>query len=216
MTTTDQPDEHMSRESDPPNTEHDETLGRDAMNEEEIHAMWVIAPTPLVSHIHLEDYNPDWQKLFQREAVRIQATLREQVLTIEHVGSTSVPRLAAKPRIDILLVIPNSADESTYVPALEAAGYRLVIREPGWYEHRVFKGPDTDINLHTISQGCPEIEKMLLFRDWLRSHSDDRELYEQTKRDLARRDWMYTQQYADAKTEVVEAILARARKGTIE
>jgi GrpB-like predicted nucleotidyltransferase (UPF0157 family) len=137
--------------------------------------------------------------------------LGDRVLLIEHVGSTSVPGLAAKPRIDMLLVVPNSADESTYVPALEAAGYVLAIREPDWYEHRVFKGPDMDINLHVFSPGCPEIDRMLLFRNWLRSNTSDRELYERTKRELARKDWKYTQNYADAKTEVVEEIIARAQ-----
>ena len=88
---------------------------------------------------------------------------------LEHAGSTSVPGLAAKPRIDIMLAVPDSADEPSYVPALEAAGYVLRIREPDWYEHRVFKGPDTDVNLHVFSAGCPEIARMLLFRDWLRT-----------------------------------------------
>ena len=88
----------------------------------------------------------------------------------------------------------------------------LRIREPDWHEHRVFKGPDTDVNLHVFSPGSPEIERMLLFRDWLRGNPFDRQLYERTRRELARREWKYTQNYADAKTEVVEEILARAKK----
>jgi GrpB-like predicted nucleotidyltransferase (UPF0157 family) len=131
---------------------------------------------------------------------------------IEHVGSTSVPGLAAKPRIDVLLVVADSADEPAYAPPLEAAGYVLRIREPDWHEHRVFKGPDTDINLHVFASGSPEIERMLLFRDRLRTNVSDRQLYEQTKRRLAEKQWRYTQNYADAKTEVVEEILARARQ----
>ena len=123
-----------------------------------------------------------------------------------------MPGLAAKPRIDVLLVVPDSANESTYVPALEAVGYVLRIREPDWYEHRVFKGPDTEVNLHVFTQGCIEIDRMLRFRDWLRSNDSDRELYERTKRELARRDWTYTQNYADAKSEVVEEIIGRARR----
>jgi GrpB-like predicted nucleotidyltransferase (UPF0157 family) len=134
------------------------------------------------------------------------------VLLLEHVGSTSVPGLAAKPRIDILLGVSSSADEAAYVPALEASGYVLRIREPAWHEHRLLKGPETDLNLHVFSQGCPEIDRMLRFRDWLRSHDADRELYARTKRELARRDWKYTQEYADAKTAVVEEILARAQR----
>jgi GrpB-like predicted nucleotidyltransferase (UPF0157 family) len=132
------------------------------------------------------------------------------VLRLEHAGSTSVPGLAAKPKIDMLLVVANSADEPAYVPDLEAAGYRLKIREPGWYEHRMFKGPDLDLNLHTFSAGCEEIDRMLLFRDWLRAHPADRRLYERTKRELASREWQYTQNYADAKSAVVAEIMARA------
>jgi GrpB-like predicted nucleotidyltransferase (UPF0157 family) len=181
------------------------------LTEEQLRAIHVGELTPLVGPIQIVDYDPEWPRLFEREAERIQAALEERVLLIEHVGSTSVPVLAAKPRIDILLVVAASADESAYVPALEATGYVLRIREPDWYEHRVFKGPDTDVNLHVFSPDCPEIERMLLFRDWLRSNADDRQLYERTKRELARLDWKYTQNYADAKTKVVEEILARAR-----
>jgi GrpB-like predicted nucleotidyltransferase (UPF0157 family) len=108
------------------------------------------------------------------------------------------------------MVVPDSADEAAYVPDLEAAGYRLVIREPDWHEHRVFKGPDTNINLHTFSPGSPEVARMVGFRDWLRTHPDDRELYEQKKRELATQTWAYVQNYADAKTEVVEDIVRRA------
>jgi GrpB-like predicted nucleotidyltransferase (UPF0157 family) len=107
--------------------------------------------------------------------------------------------------------VVDSADEPAYVPAMTAVGYVLRIREPDWYEHRLFKGPDTDINLHVFSAGCPEIDRHLLFRDWLRRDAADRALYARTKRELAQRAWKYTQHYADAKTQVVEAILARAR-----
>ena len=183
--------------------------------EEQIRAAHVGELTPLVGPILIVDYDPEWPRLFEREAERIQAALGERVLLIEHVGSTSVPALAAKPRIDVLLLVTDSADEPAYVPALEAAAYVLRIREPDWYEHRMFNGLDTDINLHVFSPGCPEIDRMLLFRDWLRSNASDRRLYERTKRELARKDWRYTQNYADAKTAVVEEILARAR-GNVE
>jgi GrpB-like predicted nucleotidyltransferase (UPF0157 family) len=94
---------------------------------------------------------------------------------------------------------------------MESAGYVLRIREPEWHQHRLFKGPDTVINLHVYSFGCPEIDKMLMFRDWLRANDADRELYERTKRELAEQTWKYVQNYADAKTAVVEEIVARAR-----
>lgn len=160
--------------------------------------------------ILLADYDPSWPAMFAREAERIRQALGEDVVRLEHVGSTSVPGLVAKPRIDILLVVHDSSDEPSYVPALKSGGYVLRIREPNWYEHRVFKGPDTDVNLHVFSPGCIEIDRMVGFRDWLRTHAEDRALYERTKRDLASRSWRFVQNYADAKTEVVEQILARA------
>jgi GrpB-like predicted nucleotidyltransferase (UPF0157 family) len=132
-------------------------------------------------------------------------------LQIEHAGSTSVPGLAAKPIIDLLLRVTDSADEEAYVPALEAGGYVLRIREPDWYEHRMFKGPDTDINLHVFSSGCPEIGRMLIFRDRLRSNAADRDLYARTKLALAQEEWKYVQNYADAKTAIIEEIIARIR-----
>jgi GrpB-like predicted nucleotidyltransferase (UPF0157 family) len=160
--------------------------------------------------IELVDSDPAWPALFAREASRIRVLLGERVLLLEHAGSTSVPGLAAKPIIDIVLGVADSADEAAYVPAMEAGGYVLRIREPDWHEHRVFKGPDTDMNLHVFSAGSTEIARMLAFRDWLRSHDEDRLLYERTKRELAAREWMYVQHYADAKTEVVAAIMERA------
>ena len=181
------------------------------MTEDEIRAAWVTEPPRLVGRIKVADYDPAWPRLFQREAERIRAVLGQRVVQLEHVGSTSVPGLAAKPIIDILLVVPDSGDEPAYVPDLEAAGYVLVIREAEWQQHRVFKGPDTDVNLHVHSPGSPEIERYLRFRDRLRSDLADRERYQRVKRELAQRDWRYVQQYADAKTAVVEEILARAR-----
>jgi len=160
--------------------------------------------------ITLVEYSVEWPALFIREVERVRAILGTRVLMLEHVGSTSVPRLAAKPIIDMILALADSADESAYVPAMESAGYVLRIREPEWHQHRLFKGPDTNINLHVYSFGCPEIDKMIMFRDWLRSNDADRELYERTKRDLAKQTWKYVQDYADAKTSVVEEIVARA------
>jgi GrpB-like predicted nucleotidyltransferase (UPF0157 family) len=182
------------------------------MTEAQIEAATIGAPAVLNQPILIVDYDPGWPQLFEREAARIQSVLGHRILSIEHVGSTSVPGLAAKPRIDILLVVANSADEAAYVPALEAAGYVLHIREPDWNEHRMLKGPDTDVNLHVFSQGCTEIEQMLLFRNWLRGNPEERLLYEQTKRNLARQSWKYLQNYADAKSGVVGEILARAQK----
>jgi GrpB-like predicted nucleotidyltransferase (UPF0157 family) len=184
-----------------------------AQREAEIRAAWTVEAPRLDGKVRLVDYDPNWPILFEREGQRIRGALGSEVIDLEHTGSTSVPGLAAKPIVDMLLVVPNSAHEPAYLPALEAAGYRLVIREPDWFEHRVFKGPDTNVNLHVLSEGSPETVRILAFRDWLRTHDDDRQLYERTKRELADREWAYIQNYADAKSEVVEQILARALAG---
>ena len=191
--------------------EQDRAALRAPMTEEQLRAVQVGELVPLAGQIHLADYDPQWPRLFEREAERVRAALGDRVLLLEHVGSTSAPGLAAKPRIDMLLVVADSADEPAYIPALEAAGYVLRIREPDWYEHRMFNGSDMALNLHVFSAECPEIDRMLHFRNWLRSHESDRQFYERTKRKLARQDWKYTQNYADAKTAVVEEILARVR-----
>ncbi len=160
--------------------------------------------------IVLVDYDDVWPVRFEREARHIRTALGARVLLIEHAGSTSVPGLVAKPIIDIVLAVPDSSNEDDYVPALEAEGYALRIREPDWYEHRVLKKTDPSVNLHVFSADCPEIDRMVAFRDHLRANQADRELYERTKRELASQHWEYVQDYADAKTEVVEEIIARA------
>ncbi len=185
---------------------------RQNMNEAELQAVHLVPAKPLNGPVRLAEYDPNWPRLFEREAARVRKALGDKVLLLEHVGSTAVPGLAAKPRIDMLLIVADSSDEARYIPALEAAGYVLHIREPNWHQHRTLKGPDIDINLHVFSRGCPEIERMLLFRDWLRAHQEDRALYEHTKRELAKREWKYTQNYADAKSAVVEEIIARAQE----
>lgn len=161
--------------------------------------------------ICLVEYDPEWPHHFQSEVHCIQAALGDRALRIEHTGSTAVPGLPAKPVIDIVLAVADSAQEAEYVPPLERAGYQLQIREPDWYEHRLLQKAAPEVNLHVFSMDCPEIERMLAFRDWLRITPGDRDLYAHCKRDLAQRQWKYTQDYADAKTAVIEEILTRAR-----
>jgi GrpB-like predicted nucleotidyltransferase (UPF0157 family) len=185
------------------------------MTEDQIIAATVGERQSLNSTIYLAPYDPAWPSLFTRLAKQIHEALGDAILLLEHVGSTSVPGLSAKPIIDMVLEVADSSDESSYVKPLEEKGYTLRIREPDWYEHRLLKPPEVEGNLHVFSAGCEEIERMLLFRDWLRIHADDRLLYEETKRELAARTWKYTQNYADAKAEVVQEILARARRSQI-
>jgi len=182
-------------------------------SEELLRAVTIGELAVLAGPVQLADYDPEWPVLFERLAADIRSALGDRVRLLEHAGSTSVPGLAAKPVIDIVLAVADSADEASYVPALEALGYVLRIREPDWFEHRVLKLMDPAVNLHVFTDGASEIAKMLDFRDWLRTHDDDRLLYESTKRELAAREWKYVQHYADAKTEVVEGIIARSTGG---
>lgn len=178
--------------------------------EQRIRAATIGEPERLAGLIELVVYDPTWPWQYEREAQHVRTTLGERALRVEHVGSTSIPGLAAKPIIDMLLVVADSSAEASYVPSMEQEGYTLRIREPDWFEHRLFKGPGANINLHVFSAGCTEIGRMLGFRDHLRSDAADRGLYERTKQELAARRWNYVQEYADAKTEVIETIIGRA------
>jgi GrpB-like predicted nucleotidyltransferase (UPF0157 family) len=160
--------------------------------------------------IVVADYDPAWSERFRREEARIRAALGEGALLVEHIGSTSVPGLAAKPIVDVLLVVEDSGDEGSYLPAMEGAGYVLRVREPDFDEHRMFRTPERDVHVHVFSAGFQEIERYLLLRERLREDEADRELYARTKRELAKRDWPSMQHYAEAKTEVIEGIITRA------
>ncbi len=180
------------------------------IDDEKLKEITIGERVPHNAPITLSEYDPNWPIMFQQETTKINSALGAKVLLLEHVGSTSVPGLIAKPKIDILLVVEDSADEPSYVPLLEKQGYILRIRESDWFEHRLFKSPDIDINLHVFSSGCPEITRMLSFRDHLRSNEQDREIYAKAKRELAKKTWKYIQNYADAKSDVVEQILKRS------
>ena len=192
----------------------DTNVNRDestALDDEYLRTATVGELVPLTERILLVEYDSRWPDRFEGEAKRIRTVLGEHALRVEHVGSTSVPGLIAKPIIDIVLLVTDSRNELAYAPALETAGYQLRIREPEWNEHRMFKGAAGDVNLHVFSAGCPEVDRMVTFRDWLRANAGDRELYAQSKRVLAQTDWKYTQNYADAKTAVIQQILCKAQ-----
>jgi len=181
------------------------------VDEEQILAVTVGEPSPTYREVVLIEYDPEWPRWFERAEKQIRGALGDAVLQLDHVGSTAVPGLAAKPLIDINLVVADTTDEPAYVPKLEAAGYVLRIREPDWYEHRLLRGQDPPVNLHVFPPNCEEVERMLVFRDWLCANEADRKLYARAKHELAAKEWKYVQNYADAKSKVVQEILARAR-----
>ena len=149
------------------------------------------------------DYDPAWPERYRREEAKIRAALGGAALSVEHIGSTSVPGRAAPPLVDILL-------EASYLPALEEADYVLRVREPDLDEHRMLRTPEKDVHVHVYSAGSPEIGRYLLLRERMRKDEGDRELYARTKCELASKEWPSMDHYADAKTEVIEGILARA------
>jgi GrpB-like predicted nucleotidyltransferase (UPF0157 family) len=159
--------------------------------------------------IVIEDYDPAWVDRFAAASSLLNEILGGLIISIEHVGSTSVPGLAAKPIIDIDLLIEDTAQESRYIPALERRGYRLVLREPWWHGHRMLVSPAEDVNLHVWPQIAPEPIRHRLFRDWLRSHPEDRDLYATTKRRLARDTAHQPGDYSLAKNDVIDDIYGR-------
>ena len=156
----------------------------------------------------IADYDPGWPLRFERERDRIAARLGQEMRRIEHIGSTAVPGLAAKPVVDILATVPDVGDERAYQPAIEALGFELRVLEP---THRAFRTPERDVNLHVWGDDDPEVERHLVFRDHLRLNPNDRALYELTKRELAAQEWPDINYYADAKNAVIADIMERAR-----
>ncbi len=154
--------------------------------------------------------DPDeaWPRRFEVLRERLLAALGTSALHVEHIGSTAVPGLAAKPIVDVLVTVPDVEDEAAFVPQLERAGFVLRVREP---EHRMVRTPERDVHVHLYEPGHPAVSAYLDLRDWLRVDADDRALYESTKRRLASREWTDMNEYADAKTDVVHEILGRAR-----
>ena len=166
------------------------------------------APEPVV----IVDYDPSWPARYDSVAERLRAALGEAVLALDHVGSTAVPGLAAKPVIDVDLTVADSADEAAYVVALESAGFALAIREPGWHEHRLLKFDEPRANVHVFSPDCPETLRHLMFRDWLRGHPDDAAKYLDAKREAATEATAageHVMDYNQRKEAVIHEIYAR-------
>lgn len=142
-----------------------------------------IEGAPQKEKIEVVEYNPEWPSLFIKQKSRIQNALGSVVISINHVGSTAVPGLPAKPVIDIDLIVAHPENEQLYVPLLEELGYQLTIREPSWYQHRMLRLEQPRVNLHIFALDCPEHIRHILFRDWLVSHPEDKELYQNVKKE---------------------------------
>jgi GrpB-like predicted nucleotidyltransferase (UPF0157 family) len=173
---------------------------------------WVPGAAPATG-IDMADPDPAWPRWYDNLAGRIREALGWRVLHLEHVGSTSVPGLPAKPVIDIDLTVADPAREAGYVPALEKIGFRLVIREPWWYQHRSLVSDEPRCNLHVFGYDSPELVKHRIFRDWLRGDPDDRDRYAAAKRQAAveaNAGGEHVMQYNARKQQVIRDIYHRA------
>lgn len=163
--------------------------------------------------ITVVDPDPAWAGWYDVLAARVHSALGARVLTLDHIGSTSVPGLAAKPVVDIDLVVADTTDEAAYVPPLAGAGFVLHAREPWWGEHRLFRAADPACHLHVFPPEHAAPWRDRVFRDHLRRSPDDRDLYARAKREAsaastaAGEDGM---QYNRRKQDVVRAIHHRA------
>jgi GrpB-like predicted nucleotidyltransferase (UPF0157 family) len=145
---------------------------------------WV-GPPRAPSEIVISEYDEGWPRLAAIEIHRIAAALGDLQVNLEHVGSTSVPGLPAKPILDIDLTVPDPTDEGAYIPQLESAGYEFRFRERVWHEHRFLRRDGPQVNLHVFGPESPELVRHRLLRDWLRAHPDDAAAYAAVKRHSA-------------------------------
>jgi GrpB-like predicted nucleotidyltransferase (UPF0157 family) len=162
--------------------------------------------------ILIAEYDPAWPARFAQEEHRLREALGPLALRVEHVGSTSVPDLAGKPVIDIQVSVANLSTLAPYQRPLESIGYTLATI-PFPYFHRPSDWPHTH-HVHLREAGSRDELRTLAFRDWLRSHPDDRNAYELLKRALAvDADTNSAEgrfRYSDAKTQFIRAVEHRA------
>lgn len=159
--------------------------------------------------IVIEPYNPAWPGAFESHRRRISEALGAVARRVDHVGSTAVAALAAKPIVDIQVSVGDVEDEASYLEPLVSAGYRLRVRE---LEHRMFRTPDLDVHVHVCEAGSDWERRHLLLRDWLRQSADDREAYADLKIRLQRQDWETMNHYADAKSALIAEMMVRAEQ----
>ncbi len=173
---------------------------------------WVSGAAPGIG-LEVSEPDPAWPRHYDDLAGRIRDALGWRALQLEHVGSTSVPGLPAKPVIDIDLTVADPDREERYLRPLERIGFRLVIREPWWYGHRALRASEPSCNLHVFGFDSPELVRHRIFRDWLRGNPAERDLYAATKRQAASESnahGEHVMQYNARKQQIVREIYHRA------
>lgn len=165
--------------------------------------------------VAISPYQESWPKTFTRVADRMASVLGSKALRLEHVGSTSVPGLAAKPIIDILLEVSDPADEASYLPALESLGFTLLFRQPRWHGHRFLfvEEKEAEVNVHVHRKGCQIAADFLTFRNFLRDNEGARTEYVEAKQkaaDTSNGEKGGRLRYQREKAEVLNRLKARA------
>jgi GrpB-like predicted nucleotidyltransferase (UPF0157 family) len=176
------------------------------------HSPWVGGVQP-TSEITIADPDPAWPTWYLDLQQRIRDALGARALQVEHVGSTSVPDLPAKPVIDVELIVADPDDEASWLPALESAGFALRVREPWWYGHRMLRSEHPAANVHVFGPDSPEPWRQRIFRDHLRRDAADRVRYGAVKRAAAAEAVArgeHVQQYNLRKEQELRRIYARA------
>ena len=159
--------------------------------------------------IVIEAYSSVWPELFEEHRRRITEALGAGACRVDQIGSTAVAGLAAKPIIDVQVSVPDVEDESSYLARLEAAGYRLRVREMG---HRMLRTPELDVHIHVCDSGSDWERRHLLLRDWLRESAADRQAYAALKIELQGQDWETMNHYAEAKSMLIAEMTIRAER----
>lgn len=176
---------------------------------------WVIPPdTKPVSIVEPRD---SWQKDGEALIQQIRDAIGPRAIRLDHIGSTSVGGMPAKPIIDVDLTIADPSKEEEWLPQLEDTGLILTVREPWWFHHRMLETPERDAHIHVFGPDSAEPLKHLVLRNWLRESEEDRQLYAQTKRDAAAETVARGEtlnEYNQRKQEVLRAIYQRAFQGS--
>ncbi len=166
--------------------------------------------------VELVEYDPSWPEKFQREKKKIMEAIGKYVVTIDHIGSTAIPFIIAKPVIDIQIGVKTLRDAVHCIPKLEKLGYEYLASieslEPN---RRLFRKPAEGKKkylLHMWEHQTEEWENFLLFRDYLREHTETAKEYEFVKKHMAKRFPENEVAYSIGKEGFIQVILQRAKK----
>lgn len=163
----------------------------------------------------VEEYNPHWKELFSEHATKLRELLGDEIISIEHVGSTSIPGMIAKPNIDIMVIVPDITKIARYREKMEEAGFIA----HGDYSHIDEEYFTEDLpsgervtSVHVFQIGNPEIKRHIDFRDYLTANQEARDRYIQTKKDLYAENRDHYRAYDDGKRNIIARLNREAQK----